>query len=123
LFFNGKPSPCAGRLTYAIENLFLMLLVFFLLLNTLAYDWTGSLYPEGAGFRLDWVFGGLDNSIPFIPETAVVYVYLFYAFAVLTMMYFGLIVADRGYALSWTLIIIHLIALVMYIVFPVSTHW
>jgi membrane-associated phospholipid phosphatase len=122
-FFKGGPSPLAGRITYMIENLFLMFVVFFLLLNTLAYDWTGSLYPEGAGFRLDWVFGGLDNSIPFIPEAAAVYVFIFYSFAVLTMAYFGLVAADRGYALSWSLIIIHLIALVVYIVFPVSTHW
>jgi membrane-associated phospholipid phosphatase len=122
-FFKGKPSPWSGWITYAIENLFLMLVVFFLLLNTLLYDWTGSLYPEGTGFRLDWVFGGLDNSIPFIPEMAAVYVYLFYAFAVLTMVYFGLFAADRGYALSWTLVIIHLIAVLIYIVFPVSTYW
>jgi len=122
-FFQGRPSPLAGRVTYTIENLVLMPAVFFLLLNTLAYDWTGSLYPERTGFRLDWVFGGLDNSIPFIPAAAVVYVFIFYAFAVLTMVYFGLVAADRGYALSWTLIIIHLIAVLVYIVFPVSTYW
>jgi membrane-associated phospholipid phosphatase len=123
LFFKGKPSVCTERLTFSMENVFLMLVVFYLLLNTLLYDWTGSLYREGTGFRLDWVFGGLDNSIPFVPEMALVYVHIFYSFTIFSMLYFAFIASDTGYALSWTLVIINFIAIIIYVLFPVSTYW
>ena len=61
VFFKGKSSRNSVYLTYVIGNVILMLLLFYLLLNTLAYDWTGQLYPEGSGFRLET---GLDTAIP-----------------------------------------------------------
>jgi membrane-associated phospholipid phosphatase len=123
LLFKGRHELWAERVSYGIENLFLMLVLFYLLLNTLLYNWTGALYSEGTGFRLDWVFGGLDNLIPFVPEMALVYVHLFYAFTILSMFYFAFIAGRKGYALGWTLVIVHTIAIIIYIVFPVSTYW
>jgi membrane-associated phospholipid phosphatase len=123
LLFKGKHELWAERVSYGIENLFLMLVLFYVLLNTLLYNWTGALYSEGTGFRLDWVFGGLDNHIPFVPEMAVVYVHLFYSFTVLSMLYFAFIAGRKGYALGWTLVIVHAVAILIYIVFPVSTYW
>ena len=97
-----------------------MLLLFYLLLNNFAYDWTGQLYPAGSGFRLQT---GLDTAIPFVPEMVVFYVYLFYPLVILTMLYFGFVEYKKGYALGWSLVAINAIAVVIYIVFPVSTFW
>jgi membrane-associated phospholipid phosphatase len=122
ILFRGRPSAWSRRLTFMIENIFLMLVVFYLLLNTLLYNWTGSLYPEGSGARLDVLFGGLDNYIPFVPEMAVFYVYIFYSSVVVTMLFFAFIEPEKGYALSWMLVICNAVAIVVYMVFPVSTH-
>ena len=119
----GKTIRAIGRLSYALRNVFLMLIVFFVLLNNIGYDWTGQLYPPGSGYRLDFLTGGLDNQIPFVPEFVVFYVYLFYPFAALTMLFFGLVEYRRGYALGWSLVAINAIALAIYVIFPVSTHW
>lgn len=100
-----------------------MLLLFYILLNNFAYDWTGQLYPVGSGFRLDTVFGGLDNAIPFVPEMVLFYVYMFYPMVILTMMYFTFIEYKKGYALGWSLVLINSVAVLVYIVFPVSTYW
>ncbi|MHA1677712.1 MAG: hypothetical protein ACTSW3_02895, partial [Promethearchaeota archaeon] len=67
-FFKEKSTKWSKWLSYAIVNFFLMVVVFYILLNTIAYDWTGSLYPEGTGFHLDFLG---DNLIPFIPEMAI----------------------------------------------------
>jgi membrane-associated phospholipid phosphatase len=123
LFFKNKSTIWSKRITYMIGNVILMLILFYVLLNTIAYDWTGSLYPEGTGYRLDWVFGGLDNLIPFVPEMALFYVFLFYSMAIITMIYFGFFASDKGYALGWSLVLINFIAIIIYIFFPVSTHW
>lgn len=123
IFFQGQTSAWSRRLTYMIENLILMLVVFYLILNTLLYNWTGSLYPEGTGFRLDVLSGGLDNLIPFVPEMAIFYVYLFYGTTIITMLYFAFADPAHGYALSWMLVLINAAAVVIYIFFPVSTHW
>jgi membrane-associated phospholipid phosphatase len=100
-----------------------MLLLFYFLLNTVGYDWTGQLYSAGSGFRLDFLTGGLDNAIPLIPEFVIFYVYLFYPFAILTMLFFGFVEYRKGYALGWSLVIINAIALAVYVIFPVSTYW
>ena len=97
-----------------------MLLLFYLLLNNFAYDWTGQLYPAGSGFRLDT---GLDNAIPFVPQMVIFYLYLFYPLVILTMLYFAFVEYRKGYALGWSLVAINSIAVVIYVVFLVSTYW
>lgn len=119
-FFKGKSTRKSVYLTFLIGNVVLMLLLFYLLLNNLAYDWTGQLYPAGSGFRLET---GLDAMIPFVPEMVVFYVYLFYPLVVLTMLYFAFVEYRKGYALGWSLVAINGIAVLIYIVFPVSTFW
>jgi len=123
LFFKNRSTIWSKRVAYMIGNVILMLVLFYVVLNTIAYDWTGSLYPEGTGFRLDWMFGGLDAAIPFVPEMAIFYIYLFYGAVIFTMIYFGFIASEKGYALGWSLVVINLIAIIVYIFFPVSTHW
>ena len=123
IFFRAKSTRTSVYLTYVIGNVVLMLLLFYFLLNNVAYDWTGQLYTIGSGFRLDTVFGGLDNAIPFVPEMVIFYVYLFYPLVILTMLYFAFVECKKGYALGWSLVIINAIAVLIYIVFPVSTYW
>jgi membrane-associated phospholipid phosphatase len=120
VFFKGKSSSKSVYLTYVIGNVILMLFVFYLLLNTFAYDWTGQLYPAGSGFRLQT---SLDTAIPFVPQMVIFYLYLFYALAILTMLYFAFVDYRKGYALGWSLVAINGIAVLIYIVFPVSTFW
>ena len=119
-FFKSKSSRKSVYLTFAIGNVVLMLLLFYLLLNNFAYDWTGQLYPAGSGFRLQT---GLDTAIPFVPEMVIFYVYLFYSLVILTMIYFAFVEYRKGYALGWSLVAINAIAILIYIVFPVSTYW
>ena len=119
-FFHGKSSRKSVYLTFVISNIFLMLVLFYLLLNNFAYDWTGQLYPAGAGFRLETP---LDSAIPFVPEMVIFYVYLFYPLVILTMLYFAFVEYRKGYALGWSLVAINGIAVLIYIVFPVSTFW
>ena len=123
LLFKGKSTKSSVYLTYAVGNVVLMLILFYMLLNNIAYDWTGQLYPEGSGYRLDFLSGGLDNAIPFVPETVIIYVYLFYPLVILTMLYFAFIEYKEGYALGWSLVFINAISVLIYIVFPVSTYW
>lgn len=119
-FFKGKSSRKSVYLTFAIGNVVLMLLLFYVVLNNFAYDWTGQLYPAGSGFRLNT---GLDNAIPFVPQMVIFYVYLFYPLVILTMLYFAFVEYRKGYALGWSLVAINAIAVLIYIVFPVSTYW
>ncbi len=123
VFFRGKTTKWSMYLTYVVGNIILMLLLFYVLLNNVAYDWTGQLYPVGSGFRLDTVFGGLDGAVPFVPEMVIFYVYLFYPLVILTMLYFAFVEYKRGYALGWSLVAINGIAVLVYIMFPVSTYW
>ena len=53
----------------------------------------------------------------------VFYVYLFYPLVILTMLYFAFVEYRKGYALGWSLVAINAIAILVYIVFPVSTFW
>ena len=97
-----------------------MLMLSYVVLYNFAYDWTGRLYPAGSGFRLETVF---DSAVPFVPEMVIFYVYLFSALVVFTMLYFAFVEYRRGYALGWSLVAIFAIAIVIYMVFPVSTFW
>ena len=119
-FFKSKSTRRSIYLTYVIGNIFLMLVLFYLLLNNFAYDWTGQLYSAGSGFRLETVF---DSAVPFIPEMIIFYIYLFYPLVILTMLYFAFIEYKRGYALGWSLVAINTITVLIYIAFPVSTFW
>lgn len=123
VFFRGKSTKLSTYLTYVVGNVFLMLLLFYIGLNRVAYDWTGQLYPVGAGFRLSFLFGGVDDLIPFIPEMVIFYVYLFYPMVILTMLFFAFVEYKKGYALGWSLVLINLIAEAIYILFPVSVYW
>ena len=120
IFFRGKSTRKSVYLTFVVGNVVLMLLLFYLLLNTVAYDWTGQLYPVGSGFHLDTA---LDRMVPFVPEMVLFYVYLFYPLVILTMLYFALVEYKKGYALGWSLVIINAVAILIYVVFPVSTFW
>lgn len=84
------------------------------------YSWTGSLYPEGTGYRLDFLG---ENFIPFVPEMAIFYVFLFFPMLVLTLIYFGFLDEEKGYGLGWSIVIMNAIATIIYIIFPVSTYW
>jgi membrane-associated phospholipid phosphatase len=123
LFFKGKTTRASTYASYVAGCIILMVLVFFIVLNNIAYDWTGQLHTEGTGFRLDGVFGGLDGMIPFVPETVIFYVYLFYPLVILSMVYFTFVEYRWGYSLGWSLVVINAIAALVYIVFPVSTFW
>jgi len=123
VFFRGKSTHRSVYLTYVLANVILMLLLFYILLNRIAYDWTGQLYPVGSGFRLDFLTGGLEDSIPFVPETVIFYVYLFYPMVILTMLYFGFVEYRKGYALGWSLVLINGVAVLVYAFFPVSVYW
>ena len=120
IFFHGKSSKKSVYLTFVIGNVFLMLVLFYFLLNTVAYNWTGQLYAAGSGFRLQT---GLDSAIPFVPEMVIFYIYLFYPFVILTMLYFAFVEYRKGYALGWSLVAINGVAILIYIAFPVSTIW
>jgi membrane-associated phospholipid phosphatase len=103
-----------------IINIILMVGLFYILLNIVLYDWTGQLYPVGSGFRL--LLGSIDDAIPFVPEMVIFYSFLFYPMVILTMLYFAFVEYRKGYALGWSLVIINAIAVIIYIVFPVSTY-
>jgi membrane-associated phospholipid phosphatase len=123
VLFKGKSTKSSVYLTYAVGNVVLMLVLFYVLLNNIAYNWTGQLYPVGSGYNLDFLFGGLDAAIPFVPEMVVFYVYFFYPMVILTMLYFAFIEFKKGYALGWSLVFTNAIAILIYAVFPVSTFW
>ena len=116
VFFRGKHPKAAEATTYVVANTLLILGVFFVVLNTIVYDWTGRLYAHG--FHLNTA---LDNLIPFVPEWSILYLYIFYPLSVLTMAFFAFVEYKRGYALAWTLVIINLVADLVYAVFPVTT--
>ncbi len=120
MFFKQKSNRKSVYTTFVIGNVVLMLVLFYFLLNSVAYDWTGQLYPAGSGFRLDT---GLDAIIPFVPQMVIFYVYLFYPLAFFTMIYFSFIEYKLGYALGWSLVAINAIAIIVYVIFPVSTFW
>jgi membrane-associated phospholipid phosphatase len=115
-FFRGRSTRSSEAVSFIAANIFLYVVVFYLLLNTIVYDWTGSLYAQG--YHLNTA---LDNLIPFVPEWAIFYLYLFYPLSALTMAWFALVDHRRGYALAFSLILINVVADLAYIVFPVTT--
>jgi membrane-associated phospholipid phosphatase len=123
MFFRGRATPWSKRVSYWIGNSVVVFGLAVLLTQVLLYRWTGRLYPEGEGYRLDTVFGGLDNSIPFVPQMAIVYLYLYYTWKFSTLLYFSFIEHRRGYALGVSLFVIGLLSIVVYIFFPVSVYW
>ncbi len=116
LFFKGKRTGLSEAVTCIGLNLFLMLVVFYVFLNTIVYNWTGGLYARG--FHLNTA---LDNAIPFVPEWAIIYIYVFYPLSAVTMIYFAFVEYRQGYALAWSLVLINAAADLVYIVFPVTT--
>jgi membrane-associated phospholipid phosphatase len=116
IFFKGKSSRLSEAVVYIVANLFLMVIVFDVVLNNVAYDWVGALYSKG--FHLNTA---LDDIIPFRPEWAIFYLYLFYWTTEATMAFFALFYYKRGYALAWCFVLINLIADLVYLVFPVTT--
>ena len=116
VFFGGRSTRLSESVSFIAANLFLYVVIFYFLLNTVAYDWTGSLYAHG--FHLNTA---LDNIIPFVPEWAIFYLYLFYPLTGLTIAWFALVDHRRGYPLAFSLILINLVADLVYIVFPVTT--
>ncbi|MEJ2249807.1 MAG: phosphatase PAP2 family protein [Candidatus Lokiarchaeota archaeon] len=119
LFFKGNETKWSSWLSYMIVDVILMVLIFYIILNTLFYDFTGSIYPPGTGFRLNYLG---DDFIPFIPQMVIFYYYLFYPMTIISMVYFAFIVPKKGYAFAWSLVIINLIACIIYLFFPVSTY-
>jgi membrane-associated phospholipid phosphatase len=115
-FFGGHRTRLSEAVSFIAANLFLYVVVFYILLNTVVYDWTGGLYAQG--FHLNTA---LDNLIPFVPEWAIFYLYLFYPLSALTMAWFALADHRRGYPLAFSLILINLIADLAYVIFPVTT--
>lgn len=116
IFFGGRSSRASEAVSHIAANLFLFVVVFYLVLNGWVYDWTGALYKTG--FHLNTP---LDNIIPFVPEWAIFYLYLFYPLSALTMAWFALADYRRGYPLAFSLILINLVADIVYVVFPVTT--
>jgi membrane-associated phospholipid phosphatase len=116
VFFKGRSSRASEAFAYIAANLFLLLVVFYIFLNTIVYDWTGALYTQG--FHLNTA---LDNLIPFAPAWAIFYLYLFYPLSAITMAWFAFIEYRRGIALAFSLVLINLAADLVYIVFPVTT--
>ena len=116
LFFRGRSTRIGEGIAYIVANLFLVLVLFYIVLNTVVYNWTGALYSQG--FHLNTA---LDNAIPFAPAWAIFYLYLFYPLAAITMAYFVFVEYRRGYALAFSLVLINLVADIVYAVFPVTT--
>ena len=116
VFFKGRTSRASEACASIAANLFLLVVVFYLVLNTIVYDWTGTLYTRG--FHLNTA---VDNLIPFMPVWAVFYLYLFYPLSALTMAWFAFVEYKRGIALALSLVLINLAADLVYIVFPVTT--
>ena len=120
LFFKNQSTEKSRKITFIIGNMILMVGIFVVLLFTVLYGWIGHLYPEGTGYHLDTA---LDNLIPFLPVTVIIYVFLFYSFVAISIITFGIIDPDKGYAFGWSLVIFTSISLLIYLVFPVSTYW
>jgi membrane-associated phospholipid phosphatase len=122
-FFGGRFTPWSERVSFWIVNTTLVFGLFFVLTQIFLYRWTGDLYVEGEGFRLDGVFSGLGNRIPFIPQMAVFYLFLYYPWTFLTMLYFSYVAYRWGPSFGMSLLLVSLIAVAVYVVFPVSVHW
>jgi membrane-associated phospholipid phosphatase len=123
LFFRGRTTAWSRRLSFWVMNSFVIFGLFLLLNQLLLYRWTGGLYVPGEGYRLDGVLGGLDNRIPFVPQMAILYVYTYYPWIFFTMFFFAFIEYGQGLRLGISLFTVGIIAVIIYIFFPVSVHW
>jgi len=123
LFQKGGESSRSRRLSFWLLNGFVIFGLFFALTQAFLYSWTGSLYAPGEGYRLDGLFFGLDNKIPFVPRMAVVYLYIYYPWIFISMLFFTFFGCEHGLKLGIILFIVGALSTVVYIVFPVSTHW
>jgi membrane-associated phospholipid phosphatase len=121
-FFGGKTTGTSVRMAYITGNIILMFVLFYFLLFQIGFEWVGQLHPLGSGIRLDFLFGGLDDAIPYIPETVIFYLFLFLPMALGTMLYFAFSEYKMGYALGWSLVTINAVALVVYVILPVSVY-
>ena len=119
-FFKGNSTKTSRKLSFILINIFSMIFLYSIVLIFILYPWTGNLYPEGGGYKLDFLG---DNNIPFIPEMAIFYVFLFFPMVIFTLIYFAFIEEEKGYALGWVVVIVNSIATIVYIIFPVSTYW
>ena len=61
IFFGGRSSRASEAVSHIAANPFLVVVVFYLVLNGWVYDWTGALYKTG--FHLNTA---LDNLVPFV---------------------------------------------------------
>jgi membrane-associated phospholipid phosphatase len=120
VFFGGRSTRASVYISYIIGNSIVMLLIFYVLLDEAVLDWTGSLHPIGSGISL--AISGLDNAIPFVPQMAVFYVYIFGSMIIPTMLYFAFVEYKRGYAVGWSFVFIEVIAAIIYIILPVSVY-
>jgi len=120
IFFKGESTKWSRKVTFILGNLFLMLFLYVFIIMLILYNWTGQLHEEGTGYRLDFLG---ENYIPFVPEMAIFYVFLFFPMVILTMLYFAFFEEEKGYALGWSIVIMNSIATIVYIIFPVSTYW
>jgi membrane-associated phospholipid phosphatase len=121
LFFRGRTTARSRRVSSWLLNSFIIFGLFLILNQLVLYRWTGGLYAPGEGFRLDGIFGGLDNRIPFVPQMAVFYVYTYYPWIFFTMFYFTFRTYE-GLGLGVSLFAVGIIAVIVYIFFPVSVH-
>ena len=120
VFFKSKSTRASRYISYIVGNSIVMLLIFYVLLDEAVLDWTGSLHPIGSGISL--AINGLDTAIPFIPQMAIFYVYIFGSMIILTMLYFAFREYKNGYAVGWSFVFIEVIAAVLYIILPVSVY-
>ena len=97
--------------------------LFLALTQLLLYSWTGDLYAPGEGYRLDSLFWNLDNRIPFVPQMAFVYLYIYYPWIFISMLFFTFFGREQGLRLGVALFVVGTVSVVVYIVFPVSTYW
>jgi membrane-associated phospholipid phosphatase len=123
LFLRGGEASRSRRLCFCLLNGFVIFGLFFALTQLFLYSWTGSLYAIGEGYRLDGLFGELDNKIPFVPQMAVVYLYIYYPWIFISILFFTFFGYEHGLKLGITLFIVGALSTVVYIAFPVSTHW
>jgi membrane-associated phospholipid phosphatase len=121
-FFGGKSTETSAKASYIIGNAILMFVLFYFVLFQIGYEWVGQLHPVASGIRLDFLFGGLDDAIPYVPEMVIFYLFMFLPMALITMLYFTFIEYKKGYALGWSLVLINAVALVIYIILPVSVY-
>jgi membrane-associated phospholipid phosphatase len=122
LFFRGRTTVWSRRVSLWVMNGFVIFGLFLALTQLFLYRWTGGLYAADDGFRLDGVFGGIDNRIPFVPQMAVFYVYTYYPWIFFTMLFFTFLEYE-GFMFGVSLFAVGIIAIVVYIFFPVSVHW